>query len=172
MQVELFLQPTEIIAIFREAGTVTVDSRSIGQAYAPDFSQIKVWIGRIWSTIEEAMAAVAEQGKSEINRWVVRIQDEIKELRADLGEASQAVLSAIGERIAASCQGIREAMLKLLPTTLTIKGITVGLSTLGLEYQIEVQQEVVASLTWALNIVAGGTLSVSATYALQPATNG
>jgi hypothetical protein len=166
MIVELYLPPQRICTVFEQIANINDRDEWAAKAHVPEFSSLKTWRDRLWSEIQLAINDVAENGASRVKHWIKQVQLTIGQMRQELTERAEDVLASVEELLKEACRRIQTALLALLPGTVSIGKEDALLKEVTMQVQLAVDSGLTASLNWALKMTAGGTMSVSAKYAV------
>jgi hypothetical protein len=165
MSVELHLSSHEIVSIVERLGQADISKRWTGRAGAPNLTAAKRWIDSIWNTITLAVKDVAAKGNAVIQTWVDNVQTEVRQMFTELGDTASDVIDYIKHELAELQRRLCEAAIGLLPATLKIRDKEVPINDVTVDYEIQIESGIEASVACALKMVASGKMTVSAKYA-------
>lgn len=165
MDVQLSAPGETIVEIYAEYDLRSVDPRRT-VAFAPEFSEVRAWFERIWEEVRTALDDVRREGEAKISEWMPRIEAKLAEARRILGEQKDALMKLLLEQLVAAARKVQSALLALLPDSVSVDAGSAPLREVTIQCQLTFSSDVTASITWALKMAAGGSLSVSAKYAL------
>src|SRR5215831_4487770 len=144
MDIQLSLPGADVVHIYESIDPFD-ESATRAAANAPTFSEVRVWLERIWDDVQNALREVTRHGEAKVAEWMARLDAKLAEARRELGERADALMTRLQELLVEGSRGLLTALLRLLPPAAQIQSGAVPLKELTVQYQMSVGGDVSAS---------------------------
>jgi hypothetical protein len=164
MEMQLQMPAREILNAFESLRSADASANWGPRANAPDWSSAKGWFNQLVTTIDDAIRDIVQRGAAVVDIWIEKVKSQVAKMQQELGEKTTEVLDLVKEKLAAIQRHLCQTAIGLLPQTLTIAGQDVRVREVTVDFAVQLEAGIEASVAWALKTAASGTWTLTAKY--------